>query len=838
MDRIAIADGWVDLDRGRVHRLREPQPLTSTEVDLLRFLATHQGQTVSREDLLDAVWGYAANVVTRTLDTAIYRLRKKIEPDPSEPVHLLTVHGKGYRFRMAESKATTELLRLPELREHRTFVGREELVEALTAKLASGVPLLTLVGPGGVGKTRLSEQLRQSHRTLLFEVEAARTAGELLQAVGGAFEAQTERSVVAPLSAQSLADAITSTDAELVIIDNTEQVLESTAQLLSEWRGRPMPAVVVTSREPLGLPHEEVVDVEPLGLAHAAELLRLLRRRQGGWIGSVEPSDDALAALIQRVDGLPLALELLSPQLAVLSPAQLSAALDDGGLLLGVEAADERTFRHRTLGEAVRWSWELLSEAEREVLVALATIVGTADFNAVAAVHGADRAAADQIRCLAKLQKHHLARVELGESSGAPVARYRLVVGVREFARATEAYARVRGEFWARHAEYYVSLAEGGSAHGLHVLENLNAIRSRGEVLGAGMVARAAGLVASRALRRGPFALAVEALDGVLPPTDLSDEAGAALWLDAARARIFTGDLGGARHALRQSRALREDSPALAAVEGRVLLRSGDASRAVERVSAGLEAAEAAGDAEAAAEAQADLGSAYYEAGQFDAALVSYDLATRRYERLGWWGEAMATGLRRATVEMDIGNLSSARVHYEDVLRLLSESTDARRRGIVLSNLGVLLHELGELDAARSHLDEGLAVHRALGHRRFIGFSLAGRGFLALEQGDLVEAERDLRAAGEVFRQVNEAVFEAVVIARLGLLNRLDGLHDSARVRWSESRRLFRGLALDWGVRGVDWLEARCEFNATENPASPSQFERLNQRVANAQLKR
>lgn len=836
MERIAIADGWVDLDRGRVHRLRDPQPLSPTEVDLLRFLASHEGQVVGRDDLLDAVWGYGANVVTRTLDTAIYRLRKKIEPDPAKPVHLLTVHGKGYRFRMAESEATPELFGLTELRDHRPLIGRDELLESLRSQLEAGARLLTLVGPGGVGKTRLSQRLGHARRTLAFEIESAGTAGELLSVLGGVLEGQSGVPVPSPLSVQSLADAVAAMDAELVVLDNAEQVLEPTAHLVGQWLARPMPPIVVTSREPLGLDAEEVIEVPPLDDTDAAELLRSLSQRHGGWIGGAEPAAEALSSLVQRVDGLPLALELLSPQLAVLSPQQLSSALDEGGLLLGAELADGRPDRHRTLGDAVQWSWRLLAPPERSVVVALATISGAADFPALRAVHSPGDSDALVLGSLAKLRKHRLVRVELETTSASPVARYRLVVGVREFACGTDDYRAERDAFWRRHADHYLGRADDEGLGDRHVVENLHAIRARGEGLGAPTVARAARLVARHALRRGPFALAVEALAGVLPPDALSEAEGATLWLESARAKLFTGDLTGAEEAVRRSRALDGDAAHLAVVEGRLLLRTGEAARAVERLSAGLDAAERAGDAEAAARAQADLGSAFYETGRFDAALVSYDLATRRFERLGWRGEATSVRLRRAIVEMDAGRLNEARVHCEDALRETEIGADERRRGIVLSNLGVLLHELGDRVAARERLEQGLEVHRALGHRRFVGFSLAGRGFLAVEEGRDADALVDLRESLQVFREVNEAVFEPVVAARIGLVDWLSGRLDSARVRWAEARRLFRGLALDWGVRGTDWLERRCEGSAPSSPANPSQFERLNQRVAAARL--
>ena len=71
---------------------------TAMEWKIIRYFVEHEGRVVTREMLLDDVWGYEAFPTTRTVDNFILGLRKKIEKDPSQPTHLLTVHGTGYRF--------------------------------------------------------------------------------------------------------------------------------------------------------------------------------------------------------------------------------------------------------------------------------------------------------------------------------------------------------------------------------------------------------------------------------------------------------------------------------------------------------------------------------------------------------------------------------------------------------------------------------------------------------------------------------------------------------------------------------------------------------------------
>jgi DNA-binding response OmpR family regulator len=73
-------------------------PMTHREFEIIKYLWQHQNQTVSRDKLLEDVWGYEEYPTTRTVDNFILKLRQKIENDPAHPRHILTVHGIGYKF--------------------------------------------------------------------------------------------------------------------------------------------------------------------------------------------------------------------------------------------------------------------------------------------------------------------------------------------------------------------------------------------------------------------------------------------------------------------------------------------------------------------------------------------------------------------------------------------------------------------------------------------------------------------------------------------------------------------------------------------------------------------
>jgi DNA-binding response OmpR family regulator len=90
----------LEIDRGRreVRRDASVVHLTRKEYDLLELLASHQGRTFTRTDLLEKVWDFAWDGDSSTVTVHVRRLREKIEDDPSEPRHLVTVWGVGYRF--------------------------------------------------------------------------------------------------------------------------------------------------------------------------------------------------------------------------------------------------------------------------------------------------------------------------------------------------------------------------------------------------------------------------------------------------------------------------------------------------------------------------------------------------------------------------------------------------------------------------------------------------------------------------------------------------------------------------------------------------------------------
>ena len=97
-DGYRFGDVRVDYRSAEVFRGSDTVELSAREYQLLRYLIEHRGEIISRDQLLNEVWGYNAMPSTRTVDVHVAWLRQKVEPNPRHPQYLLTVHGLGYRF--------------------------------------------------------------------------------------------------------------------------------------------------------------------------------------------------------------------------------------------------------------------------------------------------------------------------------------------------------------------------------------------------------------------------------------------------------------------------------------------------------------------------------------------------------------------------------------------------------------------------------------------------------------------------------------------------------------------------------------------------------------------
>ncbi|MFF1707686.1 ATP-binding protein [Streptomyces sp. NPDC058252] len=312
------------------------------------------------------------------------------------------------------------------------LLGRDEDIAAVE-RLLRASRAVTVVGPGGLGKTRLAHAVsrRAEQRVVYFVPLAGVTAdedvaAEVASALGAGDGRPGAMSGHDPVSGIL---GVLGSGPALLVLDNCEQVIRGAADLVQALVSSSKDLrVLATSRSPLGLTSEAVYALPELGLGTSVELFtqRARAARSG-----VELPPDAVAELCRHLDGLPLAVELAAARVRVLSVPDIARRLGDRFALLrgGVRGVPER---HRTLHAVVEWSWNLLSEDARAALRTLSVFPGGFSGEAAERVLGED----------ALLLLEQVADQSLLTVADTPAGvRFRMLETVREFSAARRAEA-------------------------------------------------------------------------------------------------------------------------------------------------------------------------------------------------------------------------------------------------------------------------------------------------------------------------------------------------------------------------------------------------------------
>jgi predicted ATPase len=330
---------------------------------------------------------------------------------------------------------------------------------------------VALTGPGGSGKTRLALQvagraLEDSPAGAWFVDLAPLADGALVpRAVLAALgvRARPGQAHLATLTAHLRDRPL------LLVLDNCEHLLEACAGLVEDLlRACPRLRVLATSRAPLGVPGEAPYRVPPLDVPAAGappaavirySAARLFAERAAlvrPGFAVTERTAPAVAEVCRRLDGLPLALEPAAAQVRVLSVEALAARLHDRFRLLtgGGRTAPPR---QQTLRAALDWSHDLLTAAERRLLRRLAVFAGGWALEAAARPPASVLCRGDVLHQLTHLVD---ASLVVAEEEPAGEVRYRLLETVREYARERLEAGGEAPRVRARHADYYVALAE------------------------------------------------------------------------------------------------------------------------------------------------------------------------------------------------------------------------------------------------------------------------------------------------------------------------------------------------------------------------------------------
>ncbi|MEZ4399817.1 MAG: AAA family ATPase [Kofleriaceae bacterium] len=682
-----------------------------------------------------------------------------------------------------------------------SLVGRQRERAALTACLDAGARLVTIVGPGGVGKTRVATRLAIEQ----VPAYAAHGGGGvwLVDLVGvatvGALAARVARVLGIPLdhgaddaaAVARVGAALARRQRILLVLDNGEHLEAAAVSALAAWLAQaPRAQVVATSRVPLGVPGEQPWPLVPLEVptdgaaatATEAMVLFVARAQAVRPALALEVDGPTIAAIVRRLGGLPLAIELAAARLQVLTPAELLARLERPLELL-VRPGDDG--RHGSMRRTIVDSLELCAADVRACFADCAVFAGAFTLAAAEAVLG--ETGRPVLAHLERLCAGSLLRLD---HAGGRLAWLEVL---REAAAAAlDATPGRRAVLAVRHAEYFAARAEAlsepataataasAAAELAAALDDLVAAHAHA-VARAGDDPRAARQVVVIALALDPVLashgrsrLRRRLLDAAVavPPRQVDAALAVRARLARAQCRRELGDLAGAGDDLAAAAADEvAATPALAAqlalARGELIEIAGDtvAARAayLQALAAGAAAGAAPRGLLITAEAQARLGHAFRREGELAAAAAAIAQADAIYQQLGHQDGAGAMAYEAGVIALFAVELAAARAAFTRAAVIAAERGNRLLAAAVDSALGILLQAAGDVAGAVAHHADAVSVFRDLGNRHREGSALYYLGGAYLELDEPAQALVVLLQAADAVGVVGAARYQALI---------------------------------------------------------------------------
>lgn len=454
----------LDLERFELRRGGARQALEPQAFDVLAYLVAHHDRVVSKAELFDNVWGDRF-VSESALSTRIKQARRAVGDDGRQQGVIETVHGRGFRViadveEVSSSAGDGRLVAALGRRLRRptsSFVGREDELDAL-GTLLTDRRLLTLCGPGGVGKSRLAVELACAVRNGWAEGARILDLAELppdTDLVGAVAAAAGVRDRAGEDLLDRLADAYADHHL-LLVVDNCEHLANQVPRLVRALvEAGDGVSIIATSRSPLHVDGEQVWPVEPLptrgGANSQAPAVRLFLDRASGlarpeWVEQLDPA--AVLTVCERVAGIPLGIELAASRARHVGLSSLLEELDESAPLRSIAQRDDR---HASLDGVLTWSVDRLAPSDQRFFEACAAFAGRFDSAAATSVAGDTAAPSAVTDGLARLVETSLLAVE----SDAGTVRYRMLTPLRALGRrraidsGTGAAVRGRHAAWA-----------------------------------------------------------------------------------------------------------------------------------------------------------------------------------------------------------------------------------------------------------------------------------------------------------------------------------------------------------------------------------------------------
>ena len=768
----------------RIHRTLAAEPWPDDEPHRLR-IGIHTGEPeLGAEGYVGMDVVIASRICAASHGEQIVVSRATCDIAGEEPLPGASFRALG-RHRLKDVPEALQLFQLvaPDLRSdfpplktlsatslpalHHRLVGRADALARVEELLSSDARLITITGPGGAGKSRLALEVaagaateRPVHLVGLAPVaEPELVPGAIARALG-------VREPAAGTLIEAIAARLNGTRA-LLYLDNLEHLAAAVVHVAELLDRASDLQILATSRMPLRLSTERILPLEPLTLENATTLFVELAAARGVVL---QPNAlESVQEICRRLDGLPLAIELVAARLVVLPPAEIVRALGEG-LALRMEGPVDLPERQRTLRAAIDWSYQRLTEGQRALHGTLAVFADSASLaDARAVAHGGDAFLQD----LEALVGWSLVRSEAADGE----VRLSMLETVREYAldrlRAEDQFDRVRGE----HAQYFLELALSAEAElsGPDQTAWLDRLESEYDnltttldwLLSSGRVEDA--LRAVSALERfwRAHAHVSEARRWLALGLDLAVDAPAEIRADA----LWTA----ARQAAAQS----------------------DWSSAVELLDEALPLFRADGRGRQVVFTLSELAFLFLRLDALDRAAAFAEESVDAARPLDDPRATSAALLTLGEIRSSQGQHESALEHIEESVVLRRELGDSLLITNAVHNLGWVAFLAGDYKRARTAFDESLSRARRIGDALHTAEALRMLGELDLFDGAVDTAEERIRESLVIYTDVGSNPDRAASLTALAGVAALRGLADEAERLFTEADELRGGAPLE-----------------------------------------
>jgi predicted ATPase/DNA-binding winged helix-turn-helix (wHTH) protein len=782
--------------------------LGARAVAVLAALVSRAGEYVERSAIVEAAWPDVV-VEEANLTVQISAIRRVLARAPHGENWIETLTRRGYRFVGPAARFPDEPAALStadaRFKSHgaqhpnnlpariSSFVGRRREIDQVK-QLLERSRLVTLVGIGGVGKTRVALQVasevieRYPDGVWLVELGAISDASLVPNCIAEVLGIQDRvgEPLVRTLCRHLRARRV------LLVLDTCEHVIVEAASLVAALLAEaPNSHVLATSREALNVEGEQQFPLQPLSLpadsatpeevarAEAVQLFSERARLQQPSFALTQDIVAPVAAICARLEGIPLAIELAAARLSSLSLAEMGRRLDDRFELLatGPRASPQR---QKTLRATLDWSYELLAEHERRALRGLAVFEGGFTLEAASRIVG-DRGMSERemFDLLSGLVARSLVLVDVSEAG----TRYRLLDTMRAYCTEKLDIAGERSLVAQLHARYFQdrfehALEEWLQSSDLHwntryLAERDNvhaaldwAFSPRGNAeIGIRLTAYCGPAWLLWSVRREGLVRVERALARCDSRTPQKIRARLWLWLGALRQ--FSDTVQSVR-ALRRAVALhRRAGDAFG--KGYSLMRLANVLARTGRLDLAQQALDAARPLLESTHVPTVMAAYFYGtgfvrklAGDLAGARADYEKSIALLRSGGSERSAIEHGGMLADTNWALGELDAAIAGFREAIALLRGSNmgTALTLGVNLTNLAGVLIERGDFDEALSAAREGIELRKAIGDTSgaldhlALRAALVGRWTDATRLAGYIDA---LFATRGTVRQVNEA---------------------------------------------------------------------------------